>query len=694
MRSTKSPSWTSARGAGASRPRLLGFDAGAGAAARLRARRPARCATASFARDRQRLPAARLPRGRRCRATPSTPACSAARCAIPRPSRERLGGARAGAAGAGQGRLAGAARRLAAGHLRRERRAAARRPRRATRCCAGSCGAWCRSGSTSCGSAPPRSTPLPGQEEPRRLLLGFGVEQLLAQLEEAFAAAGVRIGQITNTSLALLAGARAPARRRRRSRPGRGRGRGLHPGLRPRRRAGAPPLQGRSPAALPEAARGGLVARDLKLTRNFLDEHFPGVRARPRCCCWRRPRPSRSGSSAWREGLGVPAAPLDGRAPAAAARRGRGGAALARRSAPHARAPCAAGGRVSARRRPAQPSEPRPAAVRQQPAGDPAGAAPLGCSALLLLLGNVALFWSYLVGLGRQARASSPRCESRRSREQQRRPAQLESAPRRPRPGAAERAGRVPEPQDRRAHLLLEPAVRPPGRGAARRRAPDPLAPARRSARSERRRRGAGRPRRRPRASDRVPLEHRRRGRRATRRCSSFVDNLFAHPAFEDPDLAARSADDDGELHRVRRCSVHLPAGRGRRRAATIEEEPPAAASAAAARTRTPAPRTRQDDGGRRMSAESSLAPAPLGLGAGPALLPRQRRRVLGLPARLRRPGGVAGARRSTEQEQARAAASAERDELRGAARSAPRANRQRRSSSSTTSASRPAASG
>src|SRR4051812_33127046 len=48
-------------------------------------------------------------------------------------------------------------------------------------------------------------SPVPGQEEPRRLLLGFAVEQLLAQIEEAFAAAGVRVGQVSNASLALLA---------------------------------------------------------------------------------------------------------------------------------------------------------------------------------------------------------------------------------------------------------------------------------------------------------------------------------------------------------------------------------------------------------------------------------------------------------------------------------------------------------
>ncbi|MCG8460794.1 MAG: hypothetical protein MI919_31305 [Holophagales bacterium] len=46
-------------------------------------------------------------------------------------------------------------------------------------------------------------TPFPGQEEPRRLLLGFGIEALLAQIESAFDAAGVHIGSITNTTLAM-----------------------------------------------------------------------------------------------------------------------------------------------------------------------------------------------------------------------------------------------------------------------------------------------------------------------------------------------------------------------------------------------------------------------------------------------------------------------------------------------------------
>lgn len=46
--------------------------------------------------------------------------------------------------------------------------------------------------------------PFPNQEEPRRLLLGFAIEVLMAQIEAAFAAAGVELGRITNTTLALI----------------------------------------------------------------------------------------------------------------------------------------------------------------------------------------------------------------------------------------------------------------------------------------------------------------------------------------------------------------------------------------------------------------------------------------------------------------------------------------------------------
>ncbi|HKI86966.1 MAG TPA: hypothetical protein VKA53_09495 [Thermoanaerobaculia bacterium] len=50
-----------------------------------------------------------------------------------------------------------------------------------------------------------KTPPLPGQEEPLRILLGFAIESLLAQLEAAFSAHGIRIGRISNESLALLA---------------------------------------------------------------------------------------------------------------------------------------------------------------------------------------------------------------------------------------------------------------------------------------------------------------------------------------------------------------------------------------------------------------------------------------------------------------------------------------------------------
>lgn len=49
-------------------------------------------------------------------------------------------------------------------------------------------------------------TPLDDQDEQMRLLLGFGGEMLIHQLEEAFAAHGVTLGAITNSTLAVLSG--------------------------------------------------------------------------------------------------------------------------------------------------------------------------------------------------------------------------------------------------------------------------------------------------------------------------------------------------------------------------------------------------------------------------------------------------------------------------------------------------------
>ncbi len=155
-------------------------------------------------------------------------------------------------------------------------------------------------------------SPLPNQEEPRRLLLGFAVDQLLSQVEDAFAAQGVRLGRITNTSLALIAaleqGAGAP---------------GTFTALVVVEDAGytlvfahgGEPVLHRYKSftgALPESARASFVARDLKLTRNFLDENFPGsgigglLLAAP-------PELEPLWIDRLAEGLGRPAVPLDGR---------------------------------------------------------------------------------------------------------------------------------------------------------------------------------------------------------------------------------------------------------------------------------------------------------------------------------------------------------------------------------------------
>ena len=175
-------------------------------------------------------------------------------------------------------------------------------------------------------------TPLPGQEEPRRTLLGFALEQLLAQLEDAFANAGIRLGQITSVSLALIAALdeeRLAAE---------------IPPLRPAPAPGGPTVLGAGerfgalalvePAGytlafvrggepvlhrfkavsptLPPEAWAGLVSRDLRLTRNFLDEHFPGS-----TLAWVLLSAPPELESAWlarlADGLGTAARPLDGR---------------------------------------------------------------------------------------------------------------------------------------------------------------------------------------------------------------------------------------------------------------------------------------------------------------------------------------------------------------------------------------------
>jgi hypothetical protein len=132
-------------------------------------------------------------------------------------------------------------------------------------------------------------SPLPGQQEPRRLLMGFAIEQLLAQIEDAFTAHGVRLGQISNVSLSLLDALATDGPRTAAARPAPSR-RALPPFLALTlveddgytlilARRGEPVLHRYKATAGgggADSAPGGSVVRDLRLTRNFLDEHFPG----------------------------------------------------------------------------------------------------------------------------------------------------------------------------------------------------------------------------------------------------------------------------------------------------------------------------------------------------------------------------------------------------------------------------------
>jgi hypothetical protein len=155
-------------------------------------------------------------------------------------------------------------------------------------------------------------SPIPGQEEPRRLLLGFAVEQLLGQIEEAFAGAGVRVGKISNASLALLSAVQPTTA-----------GDGAFSALVLAgdegytlifSRGGEPVLHRYKgfTGNLPDAARASAVGRDLRLTRNFLDEHFPGA-ALGSVLLLSPPELEPAWLDRLEEGLGRPAAPVDGR---------------------------------------------------------------------------------------------------------------------------------------------------------------------------------------------------------------------------------------------------------------------------------------------------------------------------------------------------------------------------------------------
>ena len=151
---------------------------------------------------------------------------------------------------------------------------------------------------------------LPTQDETLRVMVGYALEGLVGQLERVFGGRGVRLGRITNGSLALL---RAVAETMEAAElaaltlvePGAytlvlaRRGEPVLHRYKPQKPAGA-------------AALAGLVARDLKLTLSFLEEQFP---ERPLDASLLVAPPAVE--EVWLErleaGLGVPAVPVRSR---------------------------------------------------------------------------------------------------------------------------------------------------------------------------------------------------------------------------------------------------------------------------------------------------------------------------------------------------------------------------------------------
>ncbi|HEX4952243.1 MAG TPA: hypothetical protein VF017_02455 [Thermoanaerobaculia bacterium] len=155
-------------------------------------------------------------------------------------------------------------------------------------------------------SASELETPAGASEQ--RLMLAFALEALLAQLEDAFAAHGVTLGQITSTGLAALAAAaRLPSK-------------GLvgltlvgerdHTML--FAKDGEPVL-----FRFKSGVGGGrgdedLIRRDLRLTRSFLEEQFGGEDGFAEVCVLAPPSQEASWVSWLSEELVTPAQPLHG----------------------------------------------------------------------------------------------------------------------------------------------------------------------------------------------------------------------------------------------------------------------------------------------------------------------------------------------------------------------------------------------
>ncbi|MEM9290244.1 MAG: hypothetical protein AAGD01_01025 [Acidobacteriota bacterium] len=116
---------------------------------------------------------------------------------------------------------------------------------------------------------------LPQQEEPVRVMIGFALDELLRGLEASFEEAGINLGWITGASLLSLDALRPVDDQALTALALVQEGgytlifcRGEEPILHRFKAADSP---------LPEDARRRLVERDLKLSRNFLDERFPGA---------------------------------------------------------------------------------------------------------------------------------------------------------------------------------------------------------------------------------------------------------------------------------------------------------------------------------------------------------------------------------------------------------------------------------